>query len=235
MLHLQYGMHVRAAEVKGTVKPGRRGVSPRLLLISSSPLHGRYGRQQQICMKFSLNEHTYLRHAGDETLLWNKRTYACHILKDAQGFLKPIEQGETKEIGEIIAEVAKLYALPPQEVVEDVQAFYAELATATFLNCDSVRNEVTPTMPMQKNAPPAPAELAEKEEQPFPVGTFYERHALPSSLHIDLTNACTERCIHCYIADYRPRFQAEDCRCPSAWIGRQCRCIAGSSAETAYH
>lgn len=157
-------------------------------------------------MKFSLNEHTYLRHAGDETLLWNKRTYACRILKDAQGFLKPIEQGETKEIGEIIAEVAKLYALPPQEVVEDVQAFYAELATATFLNCDSVRNEVTPTMPMQKNAPPAPAELAEKEEQPFPVGTFYERHALPYSLHIDLTNACTERCIHCYIADYRPRF-----------------------------
>ena len=157
-------------------------------------------------MKFELNEHTFLRHAEEETLLWNKRTYACRILKDAQGFLKPIEQGETKEIGEIIAEVAKQYALPPQEVAEDVQAFYAELAAATFLNCYSVRNEVSPTMTEQNDAPPAPAEPAEKEEQPFPVGTFYERHALPYSLHIDLTNACTERCIHCYIADYRPRF-----------------------------
>lgn len=157
-------------------------------------------------MIFSLNKHTYLRHAGEETLLWNKRTYACHILKGAHGFLQPIEAGEKKELSDIIAEVAKAYELPPQEVAEDVQAFYAELAAATFLNCYSVRNEVSPTMTEQNNAPPAPAEPAEKEEQPFPVGTFYERHALPYSLHIDLTNACTERCIHCYIADYRPRF-----------------------------
>lgn len=157
-------------------------------------------------MKFRLNEHTYLRHAGEETLLWNKRTYACRILKDAQGFLKPIEQGEAKELGVIVAEVAKVYALPPQEVAQDVRAFYTELSVATFLNCDSVGNEVAPSITVQEDAPPAPTELAEKEEQPFPVGTFYERHALPYSLHIDLTNACTERCIHCYIADYKPRF-----------------------------
>lgn len=157
-------------------------------------------------MKFSLNEHTYLRHAGGETLLWNKRTYACRILKEAQAFLHPIEQGDIKERSEIVAEVAQAYDLPQQEVADDVRYFYAELAAATFLNCDRVGDEVAAAIPEQKDTPSAPSELAEKEEQPFPVDTFYERHALPYSLHIDLTNACTERCIHCYIADYRPRF-----------------------------
>lgn len=156
-------------------------------------------------MKFGLNEHTYLRHAEEETLLWNKRTYACRILKGAQAFLRPIEQGEMKELSEIVAEVAQTYDLAPQEVVEDVQAFYAELATATFLQLDGEVIGVEPTMPGSA-APTAVPQDKEEEENPFPVGLFYERHVLPVSLHIDLTNACTERCIHCYIADYRPRF-----------------------------
>lgn len=157
-------------------------------------------------MKYTLNEHTYLRHAGEETLLWNKRTYACRILKEARAFLHPIEQGEVKEQSEIVVEVAQSFDLPLQEVADDVRDFYAELAAATFLHCDRVGDEVAAAIPEQKDTPSAPSELAEKEEHPFPVGTFYERHALPYSLHIDLTNACTERCIHCYIADYRPRF-----------------------------
>ena len=155
-------------------------------------------------MKFTLNEHTYLRHAGAETLLWNKRTYACRILKDAQFFLKPIEQGKSKEIEEIIAEVAQIYNLPPLEIAEDVLDFYTELAVATFLNCNYDKRASTPVISEQKNTPTANTE--NEDEHPFPVGTFYEQHALPNSLHIDLTNACTERCIHCYIADYKPRF-----------------------------
>lgn len=157
-------------------------------------------------MKFALNPHTYLRHAESETLLWNKRTYASRILKDAQGFLKPIEQGESKEIEEIIAEVAQIYNLPPQELADDVLAFYTELAMATFLICNYKKSESTPVIPEQKNTPISNAENPDENEHPFPVGTFYEQHALPNSLHIDLTNACTERCIHCYIADYKPRF-----------------------------
>lgn len=157
-------------------------------------------------MKFALNTHTYLRHAEAETLLWNKQTYACRILKDAQGFLKPIEQGRSKGIEEIVAEVAQIYNLPPLEIAEDVLAFYTELAEATFLNCDYDKSASTPVISELKNTPTANAENVDEDEHPFPVGTFYEQHALPNSLHIDLTNACTERCIHCYIADYKPRF-----------------------------
>lgn len=154
-------------------------------------------------MKFSLNEHTHLRHAGNESLLWNKRTYACRILKEAQAFLAPMEHGGKKEMRDIIAEVARAFALSPQEVAEDVRDFYEELAAATFLNVES-EGEVAEPAESAKRAPVSAAE--EQKESPFPLGAFYERHSLPSSLHIDLTNACTERCVHCYIADYRPHF-----------------------------
>lgn len=156
-------------------------------------------------MKFSLNEHTYLRHAGEETLLWNKRTYACRILKEAQAFLHPIEQGDIKELSEIVAEVAQAFELQPQEVADDVRDFYAELAAASFLYLDGEGYEVKASLP-DSTAPSTVPQDKEEEEKPFPVGLFYERHALPGSLHIDLTNACTERCIHCYIADYTPHF-----------------------------
>lgn len=153
-------------------------------------------------MKLSLNEHTYLRHAGNESLLWNKRTYACRILKDAQAFLAPMEHGGKKEMRDIIAEVARAFALSPQEVAEDVRAFYAELAAATFLNAEGEGEVAQPA----ESAKRAPVSAASEKEVPFPLGVFYERHGLPSSLHIDLTNACTERCVHCYIADYSPHF-----------------------------
>lgn len=153
-------------------------------------------------MKFSLNEHTHLRHAGNESLLWNKRTYACRILKDAQAFLAPMEHGGKKEMSVIIAEVARAFALSPQEVAEDVRDFYEELAAATFLNVESEGEVAEPAESAQR----APVAEVNEKDAPFPLGAFYEHHSLPASLHIDLTNACTERCVHCYIADYRPHF-----------------------------
>lgn len=156
-------------------------------------------------MKFSLNRHTYLRHSGGETLLWNKRSYACRILKDAQSFLFPIEQGERKDLSEIVEEVAQRFELPVTTVAEDVSTFYTELAAATFLNLER-ETTTNPLFKTDTNTTSGITKEEATEEQAFPVGVFYERHGLPNSLHIDLTNACTERCIHCYIADYKPRF-----------------------------
>lgn len=171
-------------------------------------LHSRYtciSSSRFSFMKFSLNEHTYLRHSGAETLLWNKRTYACRILKDAQAFLQPIEQGGKRELNEIIADVAQMFDLPPREAEEDVRSFYAELAAASFLSLDDEVAEAE-LSPLEQTVPARTPDEEENRAQPFPLASFYERHALPGYLHVDLTNACTERCVHCYIADYTPRF-----------------------------
>ena len=32
-----------------------------------------------------------------------------------------------------------------------------------------------------------------------PLGDFYSRHGLSCELHIDLTDGCNEKCVHCYL------------------------------------
>jgi radical SAM protein with 4Fe4S-binding SPASM domain len=44
-----------------------------------------------------------------------------------------------------------------------------------------------------ENAPP------DEDEDWTPLGDFYERHGLPCELHIDLTDGCNEKCVHCYL------------------------------------
>ncbi|MBQ3144768.1 MAG: radical SAM protein [Akkermansia sp.] len=126
-------------------------------------------------------------------------------MKDARAFLLSIEQEKIKEFGEIVEGVAQMFNMTPQVVADDVLDFYSELASATFLNFEDEENNKALSI-SEKNASVNLPDTKDEEEKPFPVGVFYELHALPYSLHIDLTNACTERCVHCYIADYKPRF-----------------------------
>ncbi|MBR6021927.1 MAG: radical SAM protein [Kiritimatiellae bacterium] len=39
----------------------------------------------------------------------------------------------------------------------------------------------------------------EHDDSWTPLGDFYRRHGLPCELHLDLTDGCNERCVHCYL------------------------------------
>lgn len=42
-------------------------------------------------------------------------------------------------------------------------------------------------------------ETSASDAESSPLGDFCERHGIPTDLHLDLTDACTERCVHCYV------------------------------------
>ena len=48
-------------------------------------------------------------------------------------------------------------------------------------------------------------DVAQPESTPYqdedwmPLGDFYMRYGLPCELHIDLTDGCNEKCVHCYL------------------------------------
>lgn len=46
------------------------------------------------------------------------------------------------------------------------------------------------------------AEGRARDDSWTPLGDFYKDLGLPVELHLDLTAACTERCVHCYLPDY---------------------------------
>ena len=146
---------------------------------------------------------TFLRHAEDESLLWNRRTSACSILKDAKPFLDAVSYEPLSE-DEIIRKIAKTFECKPDEVAEDVREFLKMLVAETFAETDTENSVAGKESGTSANSF---SEGGKQEDESWtPLGSFFEKHHLPVELHIDLTNGCTERCIHCYIPDYTPHF-----------------------------
>lgn len=154
-------------------------------------------------MQIKYSRQAFHRHAADESLLWNRRTSACSILKDAKPFLDAVSY-EPQSEDQIIRSVAKNFECKPDEVAEDVREFLRMLVSETFAETDGITAA-------PEDLPGHPAEAfgeggGRKDESWTPLGSFFEKHRLPIELHIDLTNGCTERCVHCYIPDYTPHF-----------------------------
>ena len=151
---------------------------------------------------FSYSHQTFVRHAGNENLLWNRRTSACVILKDAKPFLDAVSY-EPRSEDAIIRKVAGTFGCGADEVAADVREFLNMLVAETFCEGDATGCAA----PTDVRAAGSFSEGGKQEDESWtPLGSFFEKHRLPTELHIDLTNGCTERCIHCYIPDYTPHF-----------------------------
>ena len=160
---------------------------------------------------------TFVRHAGGKSLLWRPRTGACLVLEDAEPFLRHIgwaPRGETK----IVAEIAADFGMRPEEIADDFHEFLAPLvADGLVENAEGLegRNGLGGRGPHvhqvqdvhqvhQGNAPSVnfDSDGNTRDDSWTPVGDFYAEVGVPTELHLDLTAACTERCVHCYLPDY---------------------------------
>ena len=83
-------------------------------------------------MKPYYSPQTFIRHAGNESLLWNRRTSACSILKDAKPFLDAVSCEPLNE-DEIIRKIAKTFECKPDEVAEDVREFLKMLVAESLV------------------------------------------------------------------------------------------------------
>ncbi|MBQ3288946.1 MAG: radical SAM protein [Kiritimatiellae bacterium] len=124
---------------------------------------------------------------------------------------------------EIACAIAAKYECVADEVREDVEAVVGELVGQRFVEVEG--NVVTGKMPPllghtlcgepsaggyvdPVTAQPESAHYRsdatgrvtpDKNKDWTPLGDFYARHGLPSELHIDLTDGCNEKCVHCYL------------------------------------
>ena len=161
-------------------------------------------QNQKIVLQVKYSPQTFLRHADDESLLWNRRTSACVILKDAKPFLDALSY-EPQRVDEVIRRVAAAFGVVPDEVAPDVREFLKMLVAESFCTADGGKQEYAAAADSGANVS-FDADGEVKDDSWTPLGSFFEKHKLPTELHIDLTNGCTERCVHCYIPDYTPRF-----------------------------
>lgn len=157
-------------------------------------------------MTVRLRPQVFVRHADDESLVVCLRTGGCTVLSGARPFLSPIDS-TPRDWEEIVREIAAAFACPPADIAEDARAILDELVAQGFVECaddgacaDGANGVVADG---QENAVTASdkqgGSSGENESDVFPVGDFYARHRLIASLHLDLTDRCNERCVHCYI------------------------------------
>lgn len=161
-------------------------------------------------MKVQWKKDAFVRCIHDESFVWCPRTGGCTILQDARPILEEVTC-TWREEREIIAAVATKFDCDIAEVSEDVHFILAELASQGFLAYEGWR-ELGGSSQIVQNDEDTQDEVP-VEDDSSPKGDFCWRHGIPADLHIDLTNACTERCVHCYVPqnqhDFLPYEMAE--------------------------
>lgn len=145
-----------------------------------------------------------VRHAEGESLVAAPRRGGSLVLQGAEVFLEAIPRGSAPGVTvEAIAErVAAVFGCAVDEVAADVRDFVALLAREGYLE-----GEEGPATGSSAGTQAHVVEAeAEAEAEETPLGAFYRRHGLPAELHLDLTDGCNERCVHCYLPSGRAHF-----------------------------
>ena len=148
-------------------------------------------------MKMKWGNQAYTRHANDESIVWCPRSVGCTVLKNAQPILEEVSR-EWREVDDIVRSVAAKFECAIDEVREGVEAVVGELISQRFVEVDGGDGERGMLRRVGDNAPYQNAP-SKNDDDWTPFGDFYERHGLPCELHIDLTDGCNEKCVHCYL------------------------------------
>ncbi len=143
-------------------------------------------------MKLHLEDGVFIRHAKDESLVWCPRTDGCTVMRNAQPILEEVKR-EWREVDDIVRTVAQKFGCAVEEVREGVAAVVWELVSQQFVEMKTL--DATERVPLGS----AREDTRHPDDDWTPLGDFYLRHGLPSELHIDLTDGCNEKCVHCYL------------------------------------
>lgn len=151
-------------------------------------------------MGMRLTSDCHVRTYAGDSLFWSLRRGCGLLVSNAELFI-----GLLRASGGVESEIerlAVLFEVPPSEIRHDFHAFCYELARAGMVEHGIGIGDTLPFVSAGRTT-------GTKEEgkgghdhdlkASLPIAQFYGRHGLLSDLHIDLTDACTEQCVHCYV------------------------------------
>lgn len=150
-------------------------------------------------MKIRYSTGVYVRHAEEESMVWCPRTDGCLIMRDVKPFLEDIVR-ECRGADDVRKAIATKFRCAEPDIADDFRMVLDELITQGFVECVEDESGVTAT----SGTPVVPANGQDarspsSKEDDSPLVDFCARHGIVQDFHIDLTDACTERCVHCYV------------------------------------
>lgn len=151
-------------------------------------------------MKVGIPIDAFVRIVDGETLFWNRRNTSCEIYEGVDVLASQLSVG-WKSVETIFSSIASCLDVSRDVIVNDFMPIVEELISQGLIECDEdpqTNSHNVSTL----SSPSFDEQGGLRDEDWTPVGRFFEKHRIPAELHIDLTAACTERCVHCYLPDY---------------------------------
>lgn len=154
-------------------------------------------------MKIRWQKNVFVRHVDDESVVWCPRTGGCTVMRNVQPFLEEI-QWEWRDELDVDSSLAEKFGCSLDAVSSDARMVFDELISQGFVEKTQSSgfgtNLFDQSVTHQASAPlENTAKGGTESDDGSPLGNFCARHGIPTDFHLDLTDACTERCVHCYV------------------------------------
>lgn len=147
-------------------------------------------------MQIRLTDFTFLRQVGGECLLFNPRTEAFCLAAGSRPVLGALSR-KPGELDDFHASAASELGVSKEQIERDFRPVVDELLRNGLAECAAGQG-LRGGLGGGGSAEGKPGEDGSLEC----VTGFFKRHRIPSELHMDLTSACNERCVHCYYAGH---------------------------------
>ena len=173
-------------------------------------------------MLIRLAEQTYIRQYGEFTYLFGKVAAFDQVFRSAGPFFAHLTR-QPKDRETIIDEIVRDYADASREMVaKDFDELFAPLIAQKVIlvgesaeqldaqepfftyDCDDPKTRKDERAYTEEEITALPATLLEK---------YFAEHPTLFEIQLDITQACTERCRHCYVPEYNPIFLPYDKIC----------------------
>lgn len=167
-------------------------------------------------MLLKLSKNAFVRQYGDFTYVLERVKCFDQMFKDAEVFLRWITR-EPMEKSEILKNICAVYeGVDADEIAHDFDEFIAQLIEEKVIlagetESDLASREISFSYDVEhpKTMDTHYIHPEEMPEGPIPQDVLekhFAEHPTIFDLQIDITQACTERCVHCYIPEYNPVF-----------------------------
>ena len=167
-------------------------------------------------MLLRLSKNAFVRQYGDFTYVLERVKCYDQMFKDAEVFMRWITR-VPMEKSEILKNICSVYVgADENEIAQDFDEFIAPLIDEKVIlagkTVDDIASQEISFSYDVENPKTVDTHVVKIVDMPIggaPRGKlekYFAEHPTIFDLQIDITQACTERCIHCYIPEYNPVF-----------------------------
>ena len=173
-------------------------------------------------MLIRLSKNTFVRNYGNFTYVFHKLNAYDEMFDGAEVFMRWITR-EPREKSEILKNIRGVFPeADPVEIAADFDEFIAPMIAAGAVLAGNTPAELDaqevsfrydmPAPKTERDTTPVTKEEAERMPQTV-LKKYFEEHPTLFDIQLDITQACTERCVHCYIPEYNPLYLPFDKIC----------------------